>query len=227
MQTAGAGGEERCGWLPEERRGPRRLVWVRGRVATEECPKSLVTPQSLEWMERFFAWKFAGGGVLDGLPARDADAFLVLEKEWREWNQEMANKNPSSSISTLLERRPRLGIAGRQSLGASGGDPASQSSAMTEQLHEPDAAAPAIADGESDADRHDAAEHAGAGARTRARRAGERRVDGEFGGEHAAETCSGVGIGVESADFGIDEPVRRRREQSRRRRWFRTSRRCR
>jgi hypothetical protein len=64
-------------------RGPRRVVWVRGRVATEECPKSVVTPESVEWVERFFSWKFSGGGGFEELPARVADAFLILEKEWR------------------------------------------------------------------------------------------------------------------------------------------------
>lgn len=56
---------------------------MRDAVSTEECPKSLVTPQSTEWIEKFFAWKFSGGGGLMELPARDADAFLTLEKEWR------------------------------------------------------------------------------------------------------------------------------------------------
>jgi hypothetical protein len=73
----------RCGWLPVERRGPRKLVWARGRTASEECPKSLITPQSLEWVERFFAWKFAGETLLDEMDARQADAFLMLEREWR------------------------------------------------------------------------------------------------------------------------------------------------
>jgi hypothetical protein len=43
----------------------------------------MVTPQSLAWLEKFFTWKFSGGVTLEGLPARDADAFLILEKEWR------------------------------------------------------------------------------------------------------------------------------------------------
>ncbi len=76
--------KRRCGWLPEERRGAGRLVWVRGRVGAEECPKSLVTAHSVEWLERFLAWKFAGGGALDELEAREADAILTLEREWRE-----------------------------------------------------------------------------------------------------------------------------------------------
>jgi hypothetical protein len=43
-----------------------------------------MTPQSVAWLEKYFAWKFSGGGELSELPARDADAFLTLEKEWRE-----------------------------------------------------------------------------------------------------------------------------------------------
>jgi hypothetical protein len=78
----------RCGWLPEEQRGPRRIVWARGRTGTEECPKSLVTPQSLEWIERFFTWKFSGERAVDDMTARDADAFLILEREWRDGEQQ-------------------------------------------------------------------------------------------------------------------------------------------
>jgi hypothetical protein len=82
----------RCGWLREEERGPKRIVWVRGRVAAEECPKSLVTAQSLEWVERFLTHKFtanfAGGSAFEDMRARDADAFLILEREWRDGQQE-------------------------------------------------------------------------------------------------------------------------------------------
>jgi hypothetical protein len=63
-------------------------VWARGRVRAEECPKSLVTPQSLEWIERFLTWKFAGGREIEELAARDADAFLILEREWRDGQRE-------------------------------------------------------------------------------------------------------------------------------------------
>jgi hypothetical protein len=41
-----------------------------------------VTAASVEHVERFFAWKFAGCGTAE-LTAREADAFLILEKEWR------------------------------------------------------------------------------------------------------------------------------------------------
>jgi hypothetical protein len=73
--------KRRCGFLPPERRGPRRLVWARGRAATEECPKSLITPESLEFLEKYWVWKMWGGGRPGELTAREADAFLTLEKE--------------------------------------------------------------------------------------------------------------------------------------------------
>ncbi len=79
----GLDARRRCGFLPAEKRGPKKLVWARGRASSEECPKSLVTPASIERLEKFYGWKFAGGGALTDLPAKEADAFLILEGEWR------------------------------------------------------------------------------------------------------------------------------------------------
>jgi hypothetical protein len=47
----------------------------------------MVTPQSQEWIEEFLMRKFTGGAELWEWPARDADAFLVLEREWRDGQQ--------------------------------------------------------------------------------------------------------------------------------------------
>jgi hypothetical protein len=60
------------------------VVWARGRASSEECPKSLLTPRSTELVERFVVAKMAGGGDLMAREAKEADAFLALEKEWRE-----------------------------------------------------------------------------------------------------------------------------------------------
>jgi hypothetical protein len=70
----------RCGFLPAEQRGAKRIVWARGPASTEECPKSLVTAESIELLERFFAAR--QGGWKDPT-AREADACLVLEQELR------------------------------------------------------------------------------------------------------------------------------------------------
>ncbi len=75
--------KRRCGFLPEVERGPARLVWLRGNVTAEECPKSLVTAESIERVERFFARKHFGIRRPGQVWARDADAFLALEQEWQ------------------------------------------------------------------------------------------------------------------------------------------------
>ena len=45
----------------------------------------MISSQSIAWVERFYAWKLLGGDLGDG-SAKDVDALLVLEKEWREVN---------------------------------------------------------------------------------------------------------------------------------------------
>ncbi len=74
----------RCGFIPESRRGAQRPVWARGSVVSEECPTSLITPTSIELVEMFFTSKLTGGRAEAGeLTAREADAFVILEREWR------------------------------------------------------------------------------------------------------------------------------------------------
>ncbi len=63
-----------------ERRGAKRIVWARGPASTEECPKSLMTAESIELLEKFFASKTWGWSDPTG---READAFLALEQELR------------------------------------------------------------------------------------------------------------------------------------------------
>jgi hypothetical protein len=75
--------KRRCGFLPAEKRAPRKLVWVRGKTGAEECPKSLVTPASLELLEKFFLWRASGSGGLDSMTAREAEAMLILQGELR------------------------------------------------------------------------------------------------------------------------------------------------
>jgi hypothetical protein len=48
------------------------------------CPKSIITGQSLEILERFTYWKAAGGGSLMQEEAKMADALLFLNEQWLE-----------------------------------------------------------------------------------------------------------------------------------------------
>ena len=56
-------------------------MWARGRVAAFSCPKSLITADSQTLVEEFFVRRKLGGIRLDDLTAREAEAFLILEKE--------------------------------------------------------------------------------------------------------------------------------------------------
>jgi hypothetical protein len=82
-RAQGLESRRRCGFLPEAKRAAKRLVWVKPRVGLDECPKSYVTAESAELVEKFVVWKVSGGGAWDGLRAREGDAFQVLEEEWR------------------------------------------------------------------------------------------------------------------------------------------------
>jgi hypothetical protein len=73
----------RCGFLAETLRGGKRIVWSRGRVIAEECPKSLVSSESIELLEKFFAGRALHGRGWPDPTAREADAFLTLEAELR------------------------------------------------------------------------------------------------------------------------------------------------
>jgi hypothetical protein len=73
--------KRRCGFLAPEGRADPRTVWARKRARTDECPKSLVTGESLALLEEFFVRRRLG--MVDGMetPARKVDAFLILREE--------------------------------------------------------------------------------------------------------------------------------------------------
>jgi hypothetical protein len=50
-----------------------------------ECPKSLITGQSIAWLEQFEVMKRFGHPDWWRIPARDAEAMSILEREsWAE-----------------------------------------------------------------------------------------------------------------------------------------------
>ncbi len=52
-------------------------------MATDECPRTAITAESLRLMETYQAWKTLGGGDTRRLPAREVDALITLEAEMR------------------------------------------------------------------------------------------------------------------------------------------------
>jgi hypothetical protein len=73
--------KRRCGFLPVAERGEPRIVWGRGQVHAEECPKSFVTGDSLALLEEYFVRGRLG--IPDSLEtdARKTDAFLILRDQ--------------------------------------------------------------------------------------------------------------------------------------------------
>ena len=73
--------KRRCGFLPSGMRGEPRLVWIRKGALAEECPKTLVTGESLSLLEEFFVRsRFRMTDEME-MAARKVDAFLVLREE--------------------------------------------------------------------------------------------------------------------------------------------------
>jgi hypothetical protein len=57
-----------------------RPVFVRRQTVALRCPKSIITAQSLGFIEQFLYWKQWGGDLWES-DAKSADALLVLRKE--------------------------------------------------------------------------------------------------------------------------------------------------
>lgn len=64
-----------------DERGAPRPVWARKRAQAEECPKSLVTGESLALVEEFFVRRRLAIVDTVEMPARKADAFVILRGE--------------------------------------------------------------------------------------------------------------------------------------------------
>jgi hypothetical protein len=62
-------------------------VWARAGVFSLQCPKSIVTAQSLYFLEQFGVWKQFGGTSPWSLEAKSAEALALLEGAWRKENQ--------------------------------------------------------------------------------------------------------------------------------------------
>ncbi len=69
-----------CAWIKGTGATDGRVVWARRGILTLQCPKSLITAQSLSFLEQFRVWKSFGGGTPWSLEAKTAEAVLVLEQ---------------------------------------------------------------------------------------------------------------------------------------------------
>ena len=85
-RKAGLEMKRRCGWIPRALETPERVVWARSNAAATECPKSFVTVQSMAWIEEYLVRRKLGQHGIDGLGAREVEAFLILEHELAQVN---------------------------------------------------------------------------------------------------------------------------------------------
>ena len=67
--------------MPAAGETPEKIVWARKRVSTDRCPTSIVSAQSLTWIEQFYVWRRLGPKYPGELSAREIEAFLILELE--------------------------------------------------------------------------------------------------------------------------------------------------
>ncbi|MBZ5724875.1 MAG: hypothetical protein LAP87_07740 [Acidobacteriia bacterium] len=55
-------------------------MWARKHVALTTCPKSYITAESESLVEEFFVRRRLGGFDIEGLSARQVEAFVILER---------------------------------------------------------------------------------------------------------------------------------------------------
>jgi len=67
--------------LPPDKRGEPRIVWGRAQVHTDECPKSLITGDSLALLDEYFVSRALNFDLTNESPARTVDAFLILREQ--------------------------------------------------------------------------------------------------------------------------------------------------
>jgi hypothetical protein len=80
-RKAGLETKRRCSWIPRALETTPRVIWARKSVATMVCPKSFITAQSLAWVEEYLVRRKLGQRGIEGLGAREVEAFLILEHE--------------------------------------------------------------------------------------------------------------------------------------------------
>jgi len=73
--------KRRCGWIPAAIETPSHVVWARGPVATDVCPKSMITAESIGWIEEYLIWKRLGLTLNLETNVRQVEAFLILEEQ--------------------------------------------------------------------------------------------------------------------------------------------------
>lgn len=75
--------KRRCRWIDQAELGPVVVVWGRNGCVVRECPRSVISADSLSWLEEYHIWRMCPTTPLTHLEARKAEAFLIIEAERR------------------------------------------------------------------------------------------------------------------------------------------------
>ena len=67
--------------MKQAERGEPRVVWGRKQVTADQCPKSLMSGESLALVEEFFVRRRLGIGETLEQEARKVDAFVILREQ--------------------------------------------------------------------------------------------------------------------------------------------------
>jgi hypothetical protein len=79
-RSQGLDEKRRCAWRGASSEPPK-VVWARNGVAATACPKSIITGESLAFLEEYQARRLFGDfGHISSLPAKTADAFCLIEQ---------------------------------------------------------------------------------------------------------------------------------------------------
>ena len=82
-RSSGLAKVRNCAWLTPEPPKNSKPVWTRGGVFSVQCPKSVITAQSLSYIDQFRVWKEFGGESLLSMEVKTAEALAVLEGAWQ------------------------------------------------------------------------------------------------------------------------------------------------
>lgn len=85
--------------MPQALETPERVVWARNTAATTVCPKSYITAQSMAWLEEYLVRRKLGEAGLDGLGAREVEAFVIMEHELTQANGSPSTGNLNSTVA--------------------------------------------------------------------------------------------------------------------------------
>lgn len=73
----------RCGFVRQELQTGKRAVWSRNGVESAECPRPVISVQSIQWLQQFRGWKRSGGRIHEDMPVTLVEAYEVVAVEER------------------------------------------------------------------------------------------------------------------------------------------------